>query len=236
MRMIASPQPVDLHVSSRDEIRKLTSLVDISQALSGTLNLRSAVHRTLEILERHHAVTYGIVVLVRSDPNEAAPVDRVSSGTKGRVRALEDLARRVVESGRPVVVPRVTQEPSLGVRAAERRGQSDELTVVVVPVVLAKRPVGALAVELAYKPGRLYDRRLEVPGRRRVHDRAGRARLQGWSRPSGSGSSTRTRTCSQELQVALRLPEPRRHERTDAAGVRPGRAGGAHEHDGAHSR
>ena len=46
--------------STRDEIRKLSSLVDISQALSGTLNLRAGLHRALEILERHHAVVFGL--------------------------------------------------------------------------------------------------------------------------------------------------------------------------------
>ena len=45
-----------------DEIRKLSSLVDISQALSGTLNLRAGLHRALEILERHHAVVFGLVL------------------------------------------------------------------------------------------------------------------------------------------------------------------------------
>jgi Nif-specific regulatory protein len=153
----SSPPDLQL-VSSRDEIRKLSSLVDISQALSGTLNLRSGLHRALEILERHHAVTFGMVLLVRAGTGEATGIDRIASGGKGRVRALDDLAQKVVDSGRPVVVPRVSQEPSLGVRPADRQGQSDELSVIVAPIVLAKRPVGALAVELGFKPARLYDR------------------------------------------------------------------------------
>ena len=157
MRTAPSVPSVDHHVSSRDEIRKLSSLVEISQALSGTLSLRSGLHRTLEILERHHAVTFGVVLLARPG-GDGTGVDRVASGPRGRVRALDELARKVVDSGRPVVVPRVTQEPTLGVRPADRQGQSDELSVVAAPVLLAKRPVGALAVELGYKPGRLYDR------------------------------------------------------------------------------
>ena len=36
------------------EIRRLTSLIDISQALSGTLNLTAALPQALDILERHH--------------------------------------------------------------------------------------------------------------------------------------------------------------------------------------
>ena len=35
-------------------IRKLTSLLDVSQALASPVNLKSAFHRVLEILERYH--------------------------------------------------------------------------------------------------------------------------------------------------------------------------------------
>ena len=42
-------------------------------------------------------------------------------------------------------------------RPAER-GQTDELSVVGVPISLARRPIGALAVELPFKADRLYDR------------------------------------------------------------------------------
>ena len=41
------------------EIRRLSTLLDISQALSGTLDIRQAFHQVLEILERHHRVARG---------------------------------------------------------------------------------------------------------------------------------------------------------------------------------
>ena len=91
--------------STRDEIRKLSSLVDISQALSGTLNLRAGLHRALEILERHHAVVFGLVLLTRGEGEEAR-AERIASGAKGRVRALEELGKRILDTGRGVVVPR----------------------------------------------------------------------------------------------------------------------------------
>jgi Nif-specific regulatory protein len=155
----ASIAPIpDEHPSHRDEIRKLTSLVDASQALSGTLNLRSGLHRVLEILERHHGVTFGMVLINPDESESAEALEKIVSGSKSRVRALDELARRVLETGRPVIVPRVSQEPTLRVRPTDKRGQSDEVSVVAVPVNLARRPVGALAVELAFKPGRIYDR------------------------------------------------------------------------------
>ena len=149
-----SPQPSGEPASTRDEIRKLSSLVDISQALSGTLNLRAGLHRALEILERHHAVVFGLVLLTRGEGEEAR-AERIASGAKGRVRALEELGKRILDTGRGVVVPRVSQEPSLAVRPAER-GQAEELSVVGVPITIARRPIGALLVELPFKADRLY--------------------------------------------------------------------------------
>ena len=40
------------------ETRRLATLLDVSQALSGTLNLKSALHRVLEILGKHHGAAW----------------------------------------------------------------------------------------------------------------------------------------------------------------------------------
>ncbi len=41
------------------ETRRLATLLEMSQALSGTLNLKTSLHRVLEILgKRHGAVQY----------------------------------------------------------------------------------------------------------------------------------------------------------------------------------
>src|SRR5213079_1359659 len=45
------------------ESRRLSTLLEVSQALSGTLNLRSALHRVLEVLAKHHGTVRGLVVL-----------------------------------------------------------------------------------------------------------------------------------------------------------------------------
>ena len=43
------------------ESRRLSTLLEVSQALSGTLNLRSALHRVLEILAKHHGTVRSLV-------------------------------------------------------------------------------------------------------------------------------------------------------------------------------
>ena len=104
------------------ESRRLSTLLEVSQALSGTLNLKSALHRVLEILARHHGAVRSIVTLLRDDGElhvEAsdgldAPAHAV------RYRVGEGITGRVVETGKPIVVPRVSREPTFLHRAAKR--------------------------------------------------------------------------------------------------------------------
>ena len=59
----AKPAP-DGNVATRDA-RRLSTLLEVSQALSGTLNLKSSMQRVIQILIRHHGVVRGMVTLLR---------------------------------------------------------------------------------------------------------------------------------------------------------------------------
>ena len=60
------------------EIQKLSTLLQISQALSGTLDLRAALHEVLETLGRHHALR-SFVVLANKETRELSV--EASAGT-----------------------------------------------------------------------------------------------------------------------------------------------------------
>src|SRR3954462_13575982 len=59
----ARPGP-DSTIAARDA-RRLSTLLAVSQALSGTLNLKAALQRVLATLIRQHSVTRGMVMLLR---------------------------------------------------------------------------------------------------------------------------------------------------------------------------
>ncbi len=179
------PAPPDLDDRTRrqsGEIRKLTSLLDVSQALASPANLKSAFHRVLEILERYHGTGRSVIALPREDGRRlhlhasigvrAPHADAPLGGT---------LAQQVFESGRPLVVPRVSQEPALsahiaradaprrhtkGLRDGARgRGFEDhDLTYICVPVQQSRQCRGVLEVELAFRSDRNYDRTAKFYG------------------------------------------------------------------------
>jgi Nif-specific regulatory protein len=154
--------------ATASEIRKLSTLLEASQALSGTLDLKAGLHRVLEILGRHHGAVRSTVVLLHEETRalqvEAAD-GLIKPGAKARYEIGEGITGRVVQSGRPVVVPRVSREPMFLNRAAERPELSQqELSYLCVPIILNRKAAGAMGVDLKFKPDRDYDRYIKFLG------------------------------------------------------------------------
>ncbi len=149
-----------------NETRRLATLLEISQALSGVLNLKAALHTVLDILERRHQVAGAAVMLVDRDSKdihvEAAGGVKLP-GQRGRNRGDgSGVTERVIDSAKAVVVPRVSQEPNLAPPTTERsRGDQRELSFVAVPIMLGRRPTGTIEVVLPFKSDRDYQRSLE---------------------------------------------------------------------------
>ena len=157
------------------EIRKLTSLLEVSQALASPPNLKAAFHRVLEILERYHGTSRSVIALPREDGRRLylqASVGIRAPHTDAPIGG--SLAQQVFDSGRPVVVPRVSQEPALTARTDKaprnargpRRGfaEDDDLTYICVPVQQSRQCRGVLEVELAFRSDRNYDRTMKFYG------------------------------------------------------------------------
>ena len=150
--------------SPTGEIKQLPTLVEVSQTLASTLHLEAALHRILEILERQHGMVPSMVTLLREASSELAIAvanGLPAHGMQARYHVGEGITGRVVESGKPIIVPQVSHEPLFLNRAGQRRNlRTQERTFICVPVIINRRPVGALGVDLRFKRDRDYDREL----------------------------------------------------------------------------
>jgi Nif-specific regulatory protein len=152
--------------TSTSSARRLSTLLEISQALSGTLNLKAAMQRVLGTLIRHHSVVRGMVTLLRDGELHAEAVEGFEDRARNTQFKLgEGITGKVVESGKPIVVPRVSKEPAF-LNLASRRPDhlKQELSFICVPIVLNRAPVGALGVDLRFKPERDYDSSVKFMG------------------------------------------------------------------------
>jgi len=153
----AKPAP-DATLASRDA-RRLSTLLEVSQALSGTLNLKSSMQRVIQILIRHHGVVRGMVTLLREGELHVEAIE----GFDDRARTIsykvgEGITGQVAQSGKPIVVPRISKEPEFLNRMPRRADVArNELSFICVPIVVQRATVGTLAVDLKFKAERDYE-------------------------------------------------------------------------------
>src|SRR5207237_2470329 len=88
----------------------------------------------------------------------------IDAGRIARYRLGEGITGRVVETGTPIVVSKVSHEPMFLNRAGKRDLQKQEITYLCVPIVVKGKPVGALGVDLRFKQDRNYDSELRCLG------------------------------------------------------------------------
>jgi Nif-specific regulatory protein len=158
---LPAPEPDGSGKVGSADARKLAMLVEVGQALTGTLNLQAGLYGVLEVLQRRCDALRGAVTLLEEDSGmlvvEAAlgyprPAGRI------RYRMGEGVTGTVAQSGTPAVVPRVSREPRFLHRAAARGQREEETTYICVPITLDGGTVGTLAIEERYVPGREADR------------------------------------------------------------------------------
>ena len=147
------------------EARKLGTLVDVSQALAGSVNLPAGLSGVLVILARRCAAVRGAVALLDERTGELqirAGIGLSREGQTTRYVVGEGVTGTVAETGEPIVVSRISRDPRFLHRAAGRRERrGGEFSFVCVPVILHRRVVGTLSIELIHKADREYERLLK---------------------------------------------------------------------------
>ncbi|HEY9442523.1 MAG TPA: sigma 54-interacting transcriptional regulator [Gemmatimonadales bacterium] len=139
------------------DVRKLAMLMEVSQALTGTLNLPAGLYAVLEVLERRCGAVRGAVALLEEDSGllaVEASLGYPAGRSRVRYRMGEGVTGAVAESGAPAVVPKVSGEPRFLHRAADRAQRTEETTFLCVPIVLDGATAGTLGIELVWHPDR----------------------------------------------------------------------------------
>src|SRR5689334_14363123 len=150
------------------EVRKLSTLLEASQALSATPDLKEGLQRVLEILGRHHGAIRSTVVLLNEhsgDMELEAWSGAIAPAKRVRYRVGEGITGQVIQTGKPIVVPRVSREPKFLNRAADRPElPAQELTYICAPIAIDAQTIGALGIDLHFKPDRDYNRTAKFLG------------------------------------------------------------------------
>ena len=138
--------------SVKRELKELQLLVEISQILDRSMDLREVVGPVLEALAHHMEMVRGTLALVNRETGEisidAAHGLSESQKEKGRYRLGEGVTGKVIQSGKPAVVPRVSQEPQFLNRTGARSGlRKKDIAFICVPIKIGNEVLGAISTD-----------------------------------------------------------------------------------------
>jgi Nif-specific regulatory protein len=150
--------------ASKIKSKRLTALFEVSQALGSTLDTRAAVEKVLEILDRELGMKRGAIAVLEDEGDLSIQYAHgLSQGERqrGRYKLDEGITGRVVASGKPVIVPRVSQEP-LFLNRTRRQSPDKEESFLCVPIKDRRRTIGALSIIYPFKQTRNYDDSMQI--------------------------------------------------------------------------
>ena len=138
--------------SVKRELKELQLLFEISQILDRSLDLREAVGPVIDAIAENMGMVRGTIALVNRQTGEitidAAHGLSESQKERGRYRVGEGVTGKVIQTGRPMVVPRVSQEPLFLNRTGAREGlKKKDVAFICVPVKIGSEVIGALSAD-----------------------------------------------------------------------------------------
>ncbi|MCJ8499076.1 sigma 54-interacting transcriptional regulator [Desulfatitalea alkaliphila] len=134
-------------------IEEITLLYEISQALNEHLELKNSLYKVLDILSSSMNMVRGTVSILDPLSGEISieVAHNISLSTIERVKYKlgEGITGRVIETGKAVTIPKISEEPLFLDRTATRKKSKDfeELSFICVPIKKGNHVIGALSVD-----------------------------------------------------------------------------------------
>ncbi|MFP3984272.1 MAG: sigma 54-interacting transcriptional regulator [Desulfurivibrionaceae bacterium] len=153
-------------MTTEQQLADLTCLYEITKALASSLNLSESLATSMDILSRFKEMNNCTVTIVNPVTGqleiEVAEGMTDEAQKRGKYKVGEGVTGRVVATGEPLVVPRVSEEP-LFLDRTRSRSELDKksLSFICVPVKHGYDTIGALSVDREYREGMDLDNDLQ---------------------------------------------------------------------------
>lgn len=132
-------------------IEEVTLLYEITNALNEHLDLRKSLYKVLDILSSSMNMVQGTITILNPLRNEIniEVAHGLAQSTMNRVKYKlgEGITGKVIETGKAVSIPKISEEPLFLDRTATRKKKHKERSFICVPVKKGKQVIGALSVD-----------------------------------------------------------------------------------------
>jgi Nif-specific regulatory protein len=134
-----------------DRTSELRLLFEVSQALNGAATeLADHLDQSLALMAKHTGMMRGAFYMIAPNGDivmEAAYGLNVAERKRARYKPGEGVIGRVAATGRPMVVPNVSQEPLFLNRTKARDLKREDVSFICVPIILDGGTVGAISAD-----------------------------------------------------------------------------------------
>ena len=139
------------------KLEEVTIFYEISKALNETTDLKKSLYQVLDILADGIGMIRGTITILNPVSNEInIEVAHGLSKTamkRGTYKLGEGITGRVIQTGKPVAIPKISEEPLFLNRTVARKRQEDqETSFVCVPINKGNKIIGALSADKPYDP------------------------------------------------------------------------------------
>jgi Nif-specific regulatory protein len=135
---------------------EIACLYEISNAIYATLDLKRSLYSVLDLMAEHLGMNRGSIAILNPDTSEIHP--EVAHGispaakSKGRYKLGEGITGRVIETGRPIAVAKIGNEPLFLDRMGARKGiDKSKISFICVPIKDGQKVIGALSVDRVFE-------------------------------------------------------------------------------------
>ena len=152
--------------NSKSQTKELAALLEVSKAVSSSLDLKAVMQNILSILHKHLGMERGTIALL--DPQTKELSIEVACGLdlneikRGRYKIGEGITGKVVAAGEPIVVPNVGKEPLFLNRTRARDVAKSNIAFICVPIKLEDKTVGTLSVDRLFQEDIAFDEEVRL--------------------------------------------------------------------------
>jgi Nif-specific regulatory protein len=131
---------------------ELSILFEVSQILDSSLDLRTVVEPVLEAITGSLGLKFATLTLLNRQTGdisiESAYGLSASQKQRGRYRLGEGITGKVIQTGKPAIVPKISEEPHFLDKTRARKGLAGgEFSFICVPIKLGREVIGALSAD-----------------------------------------------------------------------------------------
>jgi Nif-specific regulatory protein len=143
----------DTHINK--EIKELSLLFKVSQILDSSIDLRDVVGPVLKALTEYTGLVRTAISLLNRESGEISIESAVGLSShqkrRGKYKLGEGITGKVVQTGKPVIVPRISEEPLFLDKTGSRKDiDTNEISFICVPIKIGNEVIGTLSADTSF--------------------------------------------------------------------------------------